>query len=765
MHFGDKLKTYYLLLLTYILSGIYVFSIVLNTPLIDISLNQVNSNYVIQDMTYSKWAQKHDVNEGDIILQINGIPIHQFTQIEYDPYIRAAETILIKSGDENIREVPIQYKDLPEQWIMQVVIPSLYFILSIITVLYLYIKKQNIPSIRLLIAFNLAVSLAYISSGASARMDMLGVFVNSGCLLLSLVLLLHFIKHYLHFWNIPNKLLSNIKYLYILPFVAIFIRCCRFIYPPFAGTDSFIILILLSVLVIYTLSIFAVIYGKSRLLQLKSLFIGLIIPFTPFILLFLLPEILLGKYILSAEICTVFFLLLPFNVIFFHLTERLYDFTYHITRIRYYLIIAMFFSVWIASGLYLFIDLKISEVILTFLFITLSLIILLYIKENFDFHGRKILFSSKGNYIHQLYQTIQKLGTVYSINELLTVLSQEISNHLEIDNIYIVIYDFKNKEFSKNDHLAHSIDDRNLLLLPTGTVVKNKQFYLATIHEDVNFKRFLFIDHNKNIRLKPEELLWIELSLAYTSIFIENTKIIEELIAELNLLKQEHINEPSWMKKLLWFKIENEKFILAQDLHDTILQENISIARQLDKLIYDTTQQHAKPEHLADIHYQMLHSIQQLRLYCETLKPPLLFQMGLNTALERLFEKIQSQAHFTLDTTIDRMYLENDQAILSIYRIIQELLNNAIKHSEASLVTISVFESVQGIEIIYQDNGVGCDISMLDQSETLGVYGIKERVHALNGEVLIKSNKNKGFSMKLFIKESENSNDFNFNNR
>lgn len=128
MHFGDKLKTYYLLLLTYILSGIYVFSIVLNTPLIDISLNQVNSNYVIQDMTYSKWAQKHDVNEGDIILQINGIPIHQFTQIEYDPYIRAAETILIKSGDENIREVPIQYKDLPEQWIMQVVIPSLYFI-------------------------------------------------------------------------------------------------------------------------------------------------------------------------------------------------------------------------------------------------------------------------------------------------------------------------------------------------------------------------------------------------------------------------------------------------------------------------------------------------------------------------------------------------------------------------------------------------------------------------------------------------------------
>lgn len=764
MHSGDKLRKFYILLLTYILSGIYVFSIVLNSPLIGIHVTHVNSDYVIKEIPYSNWAQKYNVTEGDIVLQINGIPIQQFNQLEFDPYIRSADTILIKSVDEEIREVPVQYKDLPKQWIMQVLIPSIYYILSIITVLYLYIKKKSIPSIHLLIGFNLAFSLAYISSGASARTDILGVFINSGCLLLSLVLLLHFFKHYLNFWNISNRLLPNLKFLYILPIVAVFIRFCRFIYPPFAGIDSLLILILLAALMLYTFFIFAINYAKTRLIQLESFFLGLIIPFIPFTSLFLLPKIISGKYILSAEICTVFFLLLPFSVIFFHLTERLYDLKYHITKIRYFVVIATVFSVWVAAGLNLFIDLKITEITLIFLFINTSLIILFYIKESIDYRGRKVLFSPKGDYVHQLYQTIQKIGSVYSVDEILNVLTNEISNHLEIKDVYVVVYDYNKSKFCVNEHLIPLVDNSSLLLHPIGTITKNNQFYIATIHEDGNFKRFLFINHNKSIRLKTEVLLWIELSLSYTSTFIENTKIIEELLEELNILKREHVIEPSWIKKLLWFKVENEKFQLAQDLHDTILQENISIARQLEFFISDTKQQ-IKSKRLVDIHFQMLNSIQQLRSYCETLKPPLLFQMGLNIALERHFEKTQAQVNFTLDAKIDRLYIENDQIILSIYRIIQELLNNAIKHSHASLVEISVFESINGIEITYQDNGVGCDISIVDQSDSLGLYGVKERILALNGEITIKSKKNEGFSIKIFINEGENCYDFNFNNR
>lgn len=759
MDIGVKLRRFYLLLLLYILSGIYILSVVITTPFIDIQLKQSNSQWTIEEFTYSNWANKYNVSKGDIILGIDDKSVQRYSQLLYDPQIRGAESILIQSLDGDIRKIPILYNDLNEQWFMHFVFPLIYFILSVLTILFLYIKKQDIPSIKLLIVFNAVVALAYISSGASARLNLIGLFINSSFLLLSLVLLIQFFKNSFLIWGIENRLLLNIKILYIIPILAIVVRLVRIIYPPFTNIDTQIVQILFLFLVIYAIYILITSYLHYNLLQLKTLFLGLVAPFIPFFLLFLLPELIFRQPILNAEICSLFLLLIPFNVIFFHLTERLFDIQYYVTRLRYYIIIACIFSSCITLGLNLFIEISLHELTLYTIYITFCTVILFYIKERIDYKGRKVLFSTKGNYMHQLYQIIQKLGTTFKVDEILNVLSIEISKHLEIKNVYVVIYDFESKQYTLNDHLLNDLDDSTIISLPTGYIIKSKYYYIATIHEDSNYKRWIFINHNKNIRLKHEELIWLELILTYSSVFIENTKVIEDLIEELQSLKKERIGEPSWMKKLLWFKTENEKFKLAQDLHDTILQENIAIARRLDHLISEIKHLEFYPQ-FNDLHQQVLHSVQQLRTYCETLKPTLLYQMGMHVALERLVEKIESQVNFTIEATFDRLYLENEQVTLAIYRIVQELLNNAIKHSQANYVYIAVFETIKGIEISYEDDGIGCEVDELEHSESLGLYGIKERVSVFNGEILIQSKPNEGFMMQILIYERENVNDF-----
>lgn len=84
----------------------------------------------------------------------------------------------------------------------------------------------------------------------------------------------------------------------------------------------------------------------------------------------------------------------------------------------------------------------------------------------------------------------------------------------------------------------------------------------------------------------------------------------------------------------------------------------------------------------------------------------------------------------------------------------QELLNNAIKHAEATEVSLQLQVINRGFTLQYEDNGIGCDIEDLMQSSaSMGINGIRERVRAFNGDITITSSHNEG--MQIFIQIQE----------
>jgi len=88
---------------------------------------------------------------------------------------------------------------------------------------------------------------------------------------------------------------------------------------------------------------------------------------------------------------------------------------------------------------------------------------------------------------------------------------------------------------------------------------------------------------------------------------------------------------------------------------------------------------------------------------------------------------------------------------INIYRIIQEAMNNALKHSQADKVQIELKNINSKLIIKFDDNGVGFDTSILSKTKQFGLVGIKERVNYLSGTFSLKSMIKKGTSLKVEI--------------
>src|SRR5690606_14530132 len=153
-------------------------------------------------------------------------------------------------------------------------------------------------------------------------------------------------------------------------------------------------------------------------------------------------------------------------------------------------------------------------------------------------------------------------------------------------------------------------------------------------------------------------------------ILIENAHKIEDLIKEITEIKSEKKHNLSWLQKLIFAKSEEEKKILAYDLHDTVLQELIQISREVDLLTYDINHENSKK--LKVIQDQILDVIYEIRTYCETLTPTLLSTLGLNAELDKLIMKVKTNANFVLRSKIGQSNVKDYDVQLHIYRMRSE---------------------------------------------------------------------------------------------
>ncbi|WP_458122353.1 PAS domain S-box protein [Paenibacillus sp. Z6-24] len=288
--------------------------------------------------------------------------------------------------------------------------------------------------------------------------------------------------------------------------------------------------------------------------------------------------------------------------------------------------------------------------------------------------------------------------------------------------------------------------------LPEGLPFYSSDGLFFSIGERRGLTNLVWIGELTN-RLNQEPVrIWLKTMVRYMIIFYESLLKIKDLTAELARLTEEQ-NTPAWLLRLLYSVSENERKNLAQDLHDAALQEQIIWYRRLENLQYSSEIPEEIKEGIRQISDGLLDVIHQIRMTCNELRPPFLKEWGINQALESLYEQVQLRSDYRI--IFDHSQFHNplvDDQLIAIYRINQELLNNACKHSQASEVRITIADYEDGVLMTYEDNGIGLSWEELQNSyKTMGLYGIRERVRSLEGNIEVFSDSGQGLTIHMYL--------------
>lgn len=191
---------------------------------------------------------------------------------------------------------------------------------------------------------------------------------------------------------------------------------------------------------------------------------------------------------------------------------------------------------------------------------------------------------------------------------------------------------------------------------------------------------------------------------------------------------------------------EKERQRIAMEIHDVTIQHLIHLIHkvELSSLYIDKDPVKAKFE-LAAVENELHRAVDEMRSMVLNLHPIPAEDIELKDAIEGMIIRLKDSTHFEFDMDIENVSCENKVTALSIYRIINECCNNAIKHSRGDRINVSLKVKNKKYIIKISDNGIGFDSDVYEKkilANDEGHFGfliLKERIQLLHGKLNLDS--------------------------
>ncbi|HPH23345.1 MAG TPA: histidine kinase [Chitinophagaceae bacterium] len=197
---------------------------------------------------------------------------------------------------------------------------------------------------------------------------------------------------------------------------------------------------------------------------------------------------------------------------------------------------------------------------------------------------------------------------------------------------------------------------------------------------------------------------------------------------------------------------EKERKRIASDLHDGIGQMMSAVKMNLSSLAYKLTS--LTPQEAALLEKTMAltdESCKEVRTVSHNMMPNALLKSGLSSAIKTFVDKID---HKKLKVNLHSEGLDNrlpDTVEIVLYRVIQETVNNVIKHAKANQLDIAIIKDVDGLSCTIEDNGIGFNFNDKNLTEGIGLKNIQARITYLQGTVEWDAIPNKGTLVSIHI--------------
>jgi len=178
--------------------------------------------------------------------------------------------------------------------------------------------------------------------------------------------------------------------------------------------------------------------------------------------------------------------------------------------------------------------------------------------------------------------------------------------------------------------------------------------------------------------------------------------------------------------------IERERSRIAKDLHDTVGTNLAAIKMMVSQLL------HKHHEPLAEnVENQLQDVIKETKELIYNLVPPGLERFGLFIIIRNHIAKLNHSTQTQIDLSTSGNDIFNADRNIIIFRIIQELLSNSLKHAHASTIAIAVNTFEDHVNILYEDNGIG--FSDRNSKAGFGLLNIQSRIESLQGDIKFES--------------------------
>ncbi|MHC1682224.1 MAG: sensor histidine kinase [Clostridiaceae bacterium] len=310
---------------------------------------------------------------------------------------------------------------------------------------------------------------------------------------------------------------------------------------------------------------------------------------------------------------------------------------------------------------------------------------------------------------------------------------------------------------------------RQNLATVSGNFKKYTEQDIKNAYEKAADIRVKFITKEHDEKVLKDKRMALELALKKS---LGNIEVAEKIINQISItigylegdmlsaLKGSDKNSEMFIGIKILEAQENERKRIARDIHDGPAQHMANVVMKVDickKVIQKNLEEGLKD--LEDLKESVKVALKDVRSIIFDLRPMSLDDLGLNQTIQETVKTIIQESNIDIQLKLKPVKEEIEPIIqVAVYRIIQEVFNNIKKHSKARHAEVKLDYGTKYLIIIISDDGIGFNVEetlnrVKTKGTSYGLIGILDRVNQLQGEIEIKSSKEKGsvYNVKLPI--------------
>jgi len=257
-----------------------------------------------------------------------------------------------------------------------------------------------------------------------------------------------------------------------------------------------------------------------------------------------------------------------------------------------------------------------------------------------------------------------------------------------------------------------------------------------------------FSTNNVYLMMAIGILAMLGLALTLVMFFFKSQKKLLQKQMQAQQMKMEH------QKELMFatFEVqEEERERIARDLHDEVGAKLSVLFLNLHQLGKGDTEQSTAKEVIKDMHDLVNNTIATTRRISHDLMPPTLENFGLSVALSELCESIDKGGKVKVDIEVEEeeALVHNKIADLHLFRVVQELINNSLKHAEADTISIKLWTGSSELRLEYKDNGKGFDMNAAAHKKGLGMKNLENRLNMIGADFELNTAPGEGMKVNI----------------